>query len=358
MTCGATIADWELLLETALHVLHLEFLRVNQEYLEGYLRPPAFSLHWGTSRLGFWHPARRVVSIALDHLLSDPWSQVEETLRHELAHMAAREGLEAWDQPSHGDAFRYACKVLRIPSRASISRRGHGDDAWSVAVKTDELRRRYVDLLESLGDDVPRDYLFLGRLFSRIPAEQNYLARAVQSLCGVELIWMTVFDGQRERWARCLQVCGTESSLMLAKRVHSLLAREAEQRWALVKLLLDGPTRKERSDFISALFEVVCERHERQPLPAAERGGLLARDTGPDQWRRRGYCDAREFDHPNARRRTEAWSIGALEGNAVEIHAALSDTPATMKSSPTDDKPSTSQRQPSGLLHCPEAGNS
>ena len=148
----ATIADYEQLLDVALHTLHLEFERMNRDHLHGAVQPPGFALHGGASRLGFWHPSRRVISISLDLLLGDSWDQVVDVLRHEVAHAYTREVLGAQGEPRHGPTFRHACQLLRISPRTTFRRRGREDDADGVAAMTDELKSRHLALVGLLGD--------------------------------------------------------------------------------------------------------------------------------------------------------------------------------------------------------------
>jgi len=318
----ATIADYVLLLEVALRTLHLEFERVNLHHLHGALRPPGFSLHDGTSRLGYWHPMRRVVSISLDIMLDDYWEQVVEVLRHEVAHAYTREVLDVRGESAHGPAFRRACELLQVSPSPSTKRRGRGAVAGGVTGLTDELRRRGDVLLNDLGVEERQHHLSLGRSFVRVPAEQYALSSALHGICGVVCLWTTVFDTDRGRWARRLQINGpTEAAVQTASQVHAALERAVDQHWMAFKNLYDWPTRRERTAFACALFEAVFERYGR--LSNHVVAGSPGREDDRDRcrWFHQRHPIHFERGEASDRGEPEAWAAGLVAGGGLDLVA-------------------------------------
>ena len=321
---SATIADFEQLLEVGLHTLHLEFERINRDHLHSALQPPGFALHDGESRLGFWHPSRRVISISLDLLLGDSWDQAVEVLRHEVAHAYTREVLGARGEPPHGPTFRRACQLLDISSRATIRRRGREDDTSGVAARIDELKSRHLALVEMLRDAAQLEHLSLGRSFIRLPAEQYALASALQGLCGVVCLWTTVFDTDRGRWAHRLHINGpTEATVQNASQVHTALDRAMEREWRTFKNIYDWPTRRERTAFACAFLEAVCERYEPSTHPTDDEGSRRAEDLDLGQWLHQRHPVRFEDGESSDRGETEPWALGFFAGSNVQIHTPL-----------------------------------
>lgn len=52
----------------------------------------------------------REISIARTVVFESRWSQVEEVLKHQMAHQFVDESLRAADETAHGLAFRQTCE--------------------------------------------------------------------------------------------------------------------------------------------------------------------------------------------------------------------------------------------------------
>ena len=106
-------------LETRLerHILRqllLRWRRINDECLGGRLTPPVFVLDEARQRLGRWEGNTRTLGISRDHIRSSNWLQIEQTLRHEMAHQAVSELFDASAAKPHGILFRRACRMLEV----------------------------------------------------------------------------------------------------------------------------------------------------------------------------------------------------------------------------------------------------
>ena len=102
------------------------------------------------SFLGRWYGGeRRYAVIAHSHIEEDPWLDVLDTLRHEMAHQYVDEVLAISGEPPHGPAFRRACEKLRCSPRA------RGVSATGKLTAEDRLLqrlRKVLSLAESPND--------------------------------------------------------------------------------------------------------------------------------------------------------------------------------------------------------------
>lgn len=78
------------------------------------------------SSLGEWNPDRRTIRLATKLFLSQPYSVIEETLKHEIAHQIVSEIYQIRTPGiSHGEAFANACRMLNISPDRTLD-----ESAW------------------------------------------------------------------------------------------------------------------------------------------------------------------------------------------------------------------------------------
>ena len=73
--------------------LYLWFTQYNEEYAGGVCGAPVIVLGSGCRQLGSWDPVLRRITISLEHVRRDPWLEVMDTLRHEMAHPVRPRGV-------------------------------------------------------------------------------------------------------------------------------------------------------------------------------------------------------------------------------------------------------------------------
>ena len=76
----------------------------NSQYLRDALQRPLLQLGEGRQRLGEWDPNLRRITISRQHIRIAPWSEVLDTLRHEMAHQYVWEILRAGAEEQIGRA--------------------------------------------------------------------------------------------------------------------------------------------------------------------------------------------------------------------------------------------------------------
>jgi len=74
------------------------------------------------SSLGEWNPTRRTIRLATKLFLSQPYSVIKETLKHEIAHQIVSEVYKIDGRGiSHGEAFANACRMLEISPERTLN---------------------------------------------------------------------------------------------------------------------------------------------------------------------------------------------------------------------------------------------
>ena len=234
----------------------------NEEYVAAVMQIPLIVLSSGTETLGKWEGALRRLSLSEDHIERDPWLEVMETLRHEMAHQYADEILGASEQP-HGPAFRQACERLRCNPRASLRSSKSGREAedsderfdkderilrvlkktLSLATSPNEneaevavkkartlLLQYNIDVVE-LDQKRSFDVRRLGPTKGRRASYELWLALLLHEFFFVEVLWVFDYDPLRDKSGTVLQVHGTPANLDMAEYVHDFMGQLLERLW-------------------------------------------------------------------------------------------------------------------------------
>lgn len=227
----------------------------NEDYLGDALQMPLIALSRGETELGNWDGARRRLSISARHIERDPWLQVMETLRHEMAHQYSDEVFKAREETAHGKAFGRACEKLRCSPRA----RGRGEGAVPEGEDERILRRlkKVLSLASSPNEheaeaavkkarrllltyniDVVQldqercfEHRYLGAIKGRRASFELWLAQILQEFFFVEVIWAESYRALEDRRGTVLQVCGTPTNLELSAYVYDYLTQLLERLW-------------------------------------------------------------------------------------------------------------------------------
>ncbi|RME28549.1 MAG: DUF2786 domain-containing protein [Deltaproteobacteria bacterium] len=224
---------------------------LNGSLFRGVMRPPVLALSDGQVRVGSWSPDTRTITLARSLVVEQPWTVVVEVLKHEMAHQYVTEVLRVEGETSHGAHFQQVCRRLGIDARArglpvegdadpqraramrkvqallALAESDNPHEADAAAAKAHRLMRKHN--IAWVG--TPQHYVFTevgpGRL--RIPAHEQILAGLLCRHFFVECIWVPVFDRERLRHVKRLEVCGSEENVEMAVYVHGFVLRTAER---------------------------------------------------------------------------------------------------------------------------------
>ena len=206
-------------------------------------------------RAAEWDVDRRCIRFSRAFVEGHAWPVITEVLKHEMAHQYVSDVLGVDDEPAHGPAFRHVCARYAIDPRASGVAGSSADThildkvrklfALGDALRNDSeaeaasALRRAQELLAkhrlTEGDVTRRgeadEYgaIFVGEVFTRIPAEHDAIGTILAKFYRVACCWIWTMgrDGQR---GRMLELCGRRSDLVIAQHVHGFLVAECERR--------------------------------------------------------------------------------------------------------------------------------
>jgi hypothetical protein len=322
----------------------------NTEYLDEVLLVPQIDLSRGEQALGRWDLHRRRLSVSLHHIETDPWSEVLETLRHEMAHQYADEVLGAGCEKPHGPAFRRACQRLRCRPQAVWHREGGGGAAeesavmrrlkkvLSLAASPNEneaqvaMRKARRLLLEYNIDAVEFDhqrqfsYRVLGQVKGRRAAYELWLAQILHRFFFVEVLWAPSYEAATDRSGTVLHIYGTEANLDMADYIYAYLNTLLENLWQGYRDLQGLAGNRQRLPYKGGVLEGLHARLENQASQVATGTDLVWKG---DPLLNRYYS----YLHPRVRTRRSgggqggaAYEAGVRQGHKVSIHRPLEGT--------------------------------
>ena len=260
----------------------------DHEYLRQALRRPQIRLGEGVAQLGSWDPVLRTITISRRHILDDPWIEVMETLRHEMAHQFVGEVLAAGQEPPHGPAFREACRRLRCAPRASSRSSGGGPAAAEAGVvsrvkkllslagsanenearaameKARRLLLKYnVELVEADGE---RSFTRrrLGPVKGRHASWELWLAMILNDFFFVEVLWARSYAAHRDLEGTVLEVYGTPANVDMAEYVHAYLTQVLRGLWDDYRRRRSLTGNRERMGYWTGLLQGFHEQLDRK----------------------------------------------------------------------------------------------
>lgn len=245
-------------LETALlRELVSEWERISYQHFGGRLRRPVFALMDSDRRLGEWNGRRRTLSVSRQLVLTHPWGQVLEVLKHEVAHQFVEEVMGISDETAHGPAFTNLCRKLGFDARATglpgpsldaasdqgppvlrriarllaLAESPNRHEAESAMAAAQRLMLRHN--IDSLAATRAEGFAFrhLGLPRGRIDGHEYVLASILNDHFFVQTIWVRGFIVAEGRGGNLLEVVGTPSNLEVASYVHGFLLATGERLW-------------------------------------------------------------------------------------------------------------------------------
>lgn len=317
----------------------------NDEYLAGTLQLPLIEVVDSTAVLGRWHGAQRRLTIAVGHIERDPWLDVLDTLRHEMAHQYVGEVLEVEGETPHGAAFRRACHKLRCNPRASgvekktevgdedrlmqrlrkvlsLAASPNEHEAEAAVQKARLLLLRYNIDVVALDAERQFSRRTLGSIKGRRASYELWLALILQDYFFVETIWAETYIATRDRNGTILEIYGTAANLDMAAYVYDYLTRLLPALWDAYRSAEGLDSNRERQRYWAGVLEGFYHKLQDQDRHMHGQKGDLIHWQGDE--RLRHY-----YAHINPRVRvrygrgvepSEAYRAGLEEGRNVQIH--------------------------------------
>ena len=330
----------------------------NREFLRDALRIPVIELSSGHERLGAWDRTHRRILISVMHVEVDPWGQVLDTLRHEMAHQFVDEILQPEGESAHGAAFAQTCERLRCQATARARQSGPGPTANGIAgdgpqeERVIRLVRKLLSLSQSpneneaqaamrkarrlllkynvdlVQEDGQRNYdrHLLGQVKGRHPAWELWVAMLLSDFFFVEVLWAHSYEAARDRPGTVLEIYGTRTNLAMAEYVFDFLEGLLPRLWERYRQEQDLQDNRERMRFYAGVAQGF---HEKLALEARlEKEREIDEDTTALVWN--GDQQLQAFYHYHNPRivtrttggvaATDAFHHGVAQGRRVTIH--------------------------------------
>ncbi len=331
------------------HSLRSHFDHFNYEYLSSILKAPVFIIGSSTGKLGEWDGRSRTITISEHHILTHPWEQVADTLRHEMAHQYASEVLRA-DSPPHGEAWVRACRLLRIEPevRATVGKLGRIEDS---TVDRDKMLNRVKELLALAGSPneheaasamrMAQKFLlkynldlrelgparryttrYLGKCQGRFQEYEHRLAMILQEHFFVLVVYTWSYEPLKDQRGRILQISGTPENLDIAEYVYHYVRGLLEPLWSEHRAR-HGTNSGTRLQYWAGLLLGFKKKLDEQSKELSTEQGLVW--LGDKQLK-----DYYDYINPQVRSgsstgvsRGEGFSAGVEDGRSITIHRGV-----------------------------------
>jgi len=172
-----------------------------------------------------------------------------------MAHQYADVVLKQKNEPSHGKSFQKACKILRVPGKASfdlindktdflnssscvskikklfsLSTSSNANEAELAMKKAHELMEKYNF---DRGDSETEGYfsVFLGKPALRHFKEAYYLAGLLSRFYFVYPVWAPCFVKEKGKTGKILEISGRISNVQIASYVYDYVNSYIDKTW-------------------------------------------------------------------------------------------------------------------------------
>ena len=280
--------------------LQYEWEQVNWALFRDAMRLPLLVLSDRTSQLGAWNPTERTISLSRTMVLTRPWPETLETLKHEAAHQFVHEVLQV-DEAPHGPAFRRVCsdrgidhratgfgppdpdadrtqarvvaRVQKLLALAESSNRHEAELAASTAQRI--MLRHNLEVVREAADDT-RDcgHLWLGQPTGRVQLHERTLGALLVEHFFVEAIWIPVYRPHDGKRGTVLEICGRPENLAMAEYVHAFVLRTIERLWKEHKRAMGVRSNRPRRSFLAGAVAGFSDKLAAQKR-RTEREGLV-----------------------------------------------------------------------------------
>ena len=275
----------QLLDRTLLFQIQKAWQQINYQLFDNQLKVPSFQLITNPSLLGQWNPKTRVISLQKELIISAPWLEVTETLKHEMAHQFVSEVLKVRESP-HGPVFQQICQERNIISKAqgklerdpevtrliakvnkllALAESDNQFEAEQAAQQAQSLlNKHHIKLaeLENYENDQTElmSYLQLGEVKSRHYHYEYSIANLLGEHFFVSTIWVSAFSVKNEKEGRALEICGREEDLEIASYVYDFIHNHLTFAWKRYKKATQAKGLKKRLSFCLGLVQGFAQR--------------------------------------------------------------------------------------------------
>lgn len=334
------------------------------------MRVPLITVVDFSRTLGQWDKAARTLSIATRLILNNPWDLVLEVFKHEMAHQYVDEVLGVYDQ--HGPYFKKACSILGVDSWAqkaevhekealselknpdleqkdlrvmrkiqallALSKSSNEHEALLAMQRVQDLYEKYQ--IENLIDIQKESFgrVIIDHKKLRLPSYHRALASLLTSYFSVKVIFSTLYDKERLKSFKVLEILGKAKDVKLAEYVYWFL-------YNTLKILWDSYQKREgihglsaKHSFYSGIldgFEKKLERTQKRKSKfsrsAEEKDLMLRKEKEVEEYMHYKFPRLRTVRSYTERRNAKIFQDGREQGKELTIHEGLSSQGKTLK---------------------------
>jgi hypothetical protein len=341
--------------------LGAEWEAINYTYFNRALRKPILQLSDSRTRLGQWHGKLRTLEMSRPLVLEQPWTEVLEVLKHEVAHQYIDECMSV-DETAHGPTFRNLCDRLGIDGRASgapsasatdgdedpatrviarihkllaLAQSSNRNEAEIAATTARRLMLKFnieVDRTHPTHEGARYGYRHLGRPSGRILDHDRRLALILTKYFFVEGIWIPVYRPLEGKRGSVFEICGLEPNLLMAEHVHAFLTTTSERLWREYRKMGKRRSNRDRQAFLSGVMRGFDAKLAAQTADFQEQGLVWSPTAALDDYFRRRYPRIHTI-HRGGARRNEAFADGSRAGGQIVLSQPV-DHGSTMRARP------------------------
>lgn len=276
----------QLLDRTLLFQIRKAWQQINYQLFNSQLKEPSFELLSNEDLLGQWRSRDRIIAIQKKLILTVPWLEVLETLKHEMAHQFVSEILQV-QESAHGPIFRKVCQERQIISKAqakiekdpqvikllakvnkllALAESDNQFEAEQAAQQAQNLLiKHHIKLaeLDHFAEDEQLDHMTyqqLGEVKSRYFHYEYSIANLLSDYFFVSTIWVNGFSVSSGKEGRVLEVCGREEDLEIASYVYDFIYNHLKLAWKTYQLETKAKGLKKRLSFSLGLVQGFAQR--------------------------------------------------------------------------------------------------
>ena len=328
-----------------LQKLRSEWQELNRTRLGGRLKAPLLTIDRGEVRFGRWESGGRILGISEQHIWNQPWDEVQDTLKHEMAHQYAAEVLGATEEMPHGPAFAQACQLLGVSARAThtASQEAHSDadrmlakvrkllalaaspnahEAETAMAAANTLLLKYNLELGNVPEAHGYAWKRVGQGAAALSLEHKLVGSILSSYFFVECIWVSTYNARRDRMERTLELVGTQTNLELAAYAHDFLHGACEGLWHAARRELRDGSRQRRREFLAGVLMGFSDKLKQDRSAHAARGLIWLGDPDLKRFYRERHPSTRSLGGAGVRPGS-AHSAGLEAGRSLRIHRGV-----------------------------------
>jgi hypothetical protein len=318
----------------------------NYQHFRSMLRAPMILLAELQGVYARWVRGGRRIEFARGALTALTWGQIDEVLKHEMAHQYVDEVLGRTDETAHGPAFQRVCADRGIDARASgapelaptaedkqvleriarllaLAESPNEHEAQAAMNAARKLMLKHN--LDASHAKAARGFIFkhLGGASTRIDEAASWVGTILSDHFFVEVITVRVWRVLEGRHGSVLEVTGTPENVSMAEYVHSFLHHTADALWTLHKRQHRIAGDRDRRQFRAGVMRGFWEKLNAERKTNEAAGLIWVGDPALTDHFRKRYPRVRSVSRGGGAR-GDAYDHGRAQGRDLVIHKGVS----------------------------------